>query len=210
MKNIPDPVPGASSMLVRPPSGVIEDTKFARSNGNLLIVLEARKAAAKKPLVIVSGGPMTTIAEAYLLDPSIAEKVVVASHEGGAGDAGGQDPWANYIVLKHFRLILLGSLPAEAHASVPKARIAGLPQSEFRDAMLEKTLSSEWNAAGAFALLRGDYCLEGKRKSFGQWLPDGIPGLVDDPNGRAWVITAADGSVATREFWRALENPAAW
>lgn len=96
MRNIPDPVEGSSAALIRPGSGKIEETKFQRSLGSDLIVAEAKNATVKKPLLIFAGGPCTTVAAAYLTDPSIAERMIVFQIDGGGYN--GQDGWAWEIV----------------------------------------------------------------------------------------------------------------
>ena len=74
------------------------------SDGSRLIVREAHKAGPGNPLVVICGGQLTAVADAYLLDSSIAGKVVVAALLGSDKDMGGfngkQDPWAAYIVLQ--------------------------------------------------------------------------------------------------------------
>ncbi len=73
LKKIPDPVVGAMDALREPASGLVTDTKYRPSPGSDLIVAQARKASAKKPLLIFCGGSCTTVATAYLTDPSIAD-----------------------------------------------------------------------------------------------------------------------------------------
>lgn len=96
LKNIPDPVIGANEALHRPESGQIEDTHFRQSAGSDLIVAEARKALPTKPLLIFCGGPCTTVATAYLTDPSIVDRIVVFQIDGGAYN--GKDSWSWQIV----------------------------------------------------------------------------------------------------------------
>lgn len=53
------------------------------SAGALAIVAAAHAACAEEmPLIVMTGGPPTTIVEAYLLDPTIATKMVVLSQIG--------------------------------------------------------------------------------------------------------------------------------
>jgi len=77
LKNIPDPVAGCDKAFVKPDSGKIEDTKVIRSKGSELIVAEAKKASPREPLLVFVGGPLNTVANAYLMDSSIAERMVV-------------------------------------------------------------------------------------------------------------------------------------
>lgn len=107
MKNIPDPVAGANLAFARPTSGKIEDTKVIRSVGSDLIVAEARKASSEKPLVVFVGGPINTVANAYLIDPSIAECMIVCMTD--LRGYNGKDKWANHIVATRCRLINYGA-----------------------------------------------------------------------------------------------------
>jgi len=68
---------GSDRVLDRPASGVIEDTKSFPSPGSRLIVQEANMATKERPLVIVAGGPLTTIANALLTNPEIADRIIV-------------------------------------------------------------------------------------------------------------------------------------
>lgn len=210
MRNIPDPVAGPREGLKRPDSGKIDDTQPVGSAGARLIVAEARKATPQRPLVVVSGGPLDAVADAYLLDRSIADRLVVASHSGSSENEVGTKDWGFYVVLERLRLVLLGPAGKTSSASVPRERLAALSETELRVAMLGKAEPRDDNGRGAIALLRADYCRAARRKSFDRWLPQGTLGLKDDPNGRVLVITEADGAIATAEFWRALEKAAAW
>jgi hypothetical protein len=101
LKNIPKPVVGAAAALRKPASGVVAETRFAESPGSRLIVAEARKATAKKPLLVFCGGSCTTLATAYLTDPTIADKVIVFQIDGGGYN--GSDGWAWKIAMTQFR-----------------------------------------------------------------------------------------------------------
>jgi hypothetical protein len=101
LRNIPDPVPGADRALVRPASGRIEETAFQRCPGSDRIVAEARKSTRARPLLVFCGGPCTTVAIAYLTDPSIAERMIVFQVDGGAYN--GKDDWAWEIVKQRCR-----------------------------------------------------------------------------------------------------------
>ncbi len=106
IRNIPDLVPGAVARLVLPASGRIEDIQPAPSAGSDLIVAEARKATPEKPLVVVAGGPLTTVAQAYLTDPSIASRMVVAGVYTYSIQSA--DTVANYLVAKKCRFLQWG------------------------------------------------------------------------------------------------------
>lgn len=111
LSTVPEPVLGADAILRRPASGRIEDTQYKISVGSELIIREAKKASAAKPLIIFVGGQATTVANAYLKDPSIAERIIVF-HVYGHYDRynvptsyNTQDPWSAYVVMKKIRYI---------------------------------------------------------------------------------------------------------
>ena len=235
MINIPDPVSGPGRPLAHPASDVIEDTEPIDTPGSRLIVQEASKATPEKPLVIVTGGPLTAVADAYLLDNSIADKVVVASllgREDNMNDYNGNlDGWAAYIVLERFRYVqfpVRGVLSNSIKPRVPKARLAGseIPENELKRFMVDKDQQGvdlpgdiDGDAPPAIALMRPDYVSTVKRVSFSHWIdiPNSfgnpfmkVPAFKEDPDGTALVVTSASESIATDEWWRALSDPGAY
>jgi hypothetical protein len=101
LQNVPEPVLGAKEALRRPTSGKIEDTPLDKSPGSELIVAEARKATRARPLLVFIGGSCTTMATAYLTDPSIVESTIVFQIDGGGYN--GSDGWAWDIVMRRCR-----------------------------------------------------------------------------------------------------------
>ncbi len=101
LRNIPEPVAGSNEALGKPASGKIEDTLFKRSSGSDLIVAEAKKASPEKPLLVFAGGPCTTVATAYLTDPTIVDRMIVFQIDGGTYN--GADGWAWEIAMKRCR-----------------------------------------------------------------------------------------------------------
>jgi hypothetical protein len=208
MKNFPDPVIGPLQPFQPPPSEKIDETRPWGSPGGRLIVAEARKASPKKPLVVLCGGYLGAVADAYLLDPSIADRVVVAFNGGAV--ALGRD-WAMFIVLERMRTVLTGPVEQTAQVSVSSGRWENLPEGALREAMKAKNLKFEYTSLGIIAAMRTDFCLKTKRKSLMPWPAVGATlGMVDDPKGKLLMITEADRNVAIEEFWRALEKPSAW
>jgi hypothetical protein len=178
-QHIPDPVRGPNEALRKPESGRIEDTRPIGSQGSRLIVEEARKASKEKPLVIVIGGGLTAEADAYLLDPSIADKVVVAwladRRHDMAGYNGWLDGWADYIVLQKLRLVQFDTVPVPR---VLKSELYDLPPSPLRDFMYNKVLFSDplapagvdADAPPVIAVRRPEYILRTRAVSFGHWM----------------------------------------
>ncbi|MEY2539365.1 MAG: hypothetical protein QOG67_3105 [Verrucomicrobiota bacterium] len=230
-RNVPTPVRGPKGQLFKPGSGKIEDTKSIGSEGSHLIVAEARKATPQRPLVIIAGGPLTAAADAYLLDPSIADKMIVAwfciqNYDMGNYN-GWADAWAAYIVLQKLKLVQFGMVPPPR---VLKSQLLDLPASPLRDFMYQAYLPSnppgpgdtDGDAPPAIALMRPDYSLKIKAANFGHWIvQDGheIPVFSKDlprrilyrltnrqEQGRTLVVTHADQNVATQEWWRAIRK----
>ncbi len=138
LKNIPDLTIGAGERLIKPESGKIEDTKIVRTPGSDLIVEEARKASPEKPLIVYIGGPFTTVANAYLTEPDIAENMVVFGITSGYND---KDQWACYVVCKQLKFGLWGRnyfwpkgevLPAKEFDSLPDNEVCNFMKKFMR------------------------------------------------------------------------------
>jgi len=240
LRNLPDATAGPSLSLKRPASRRVEDTVPYGTPGSWLIVKEARKATPTKPLVVVMGGQGTCVADAYLMDPSIADKMVLAWNVGNKNSSGdvdyysynlGVDPWATYIAFERLRVVAFPYTHDDNHAddgfaATPKSRLGELPDTELRQTMREAawprgggTVSEptvDIDVTGAIALTRLDYVLNTKRVSFGRWEPDPwgegkqVPYFKQDPEGRVLVVWESNAAVATEEWWRRVQAPAAW
>lgn len=106
MSGIPDPVAGSRRRLRPSASGRPRDIEPEASPGRDLILAEARKATPERPLVVVAGGPLTTVASALLTDSTIADRLVVAAVYSFSYNA--VDSLATYVVAKRGRLIHWG------------------------------------------------------------------------------------------------------
>ena len=141
LRNIPDPIASTGPPLSRPASGQIQDTTANRSEGAHLILEEsATLSLPYRPLVVVTGGRLTDVADAYLMDPTVAERVVVVSSLGTTTDTGGamgtpngeMDPWADAIVTASFPFVQVSAFYDQT-TDVPTARLAELPANPFGD-----------------------------------------------------------------------------
>jgi len=178
--DIPNRLRGPMGNLQKPASGRIEDTQPLGAVGSRFIVAEAKKASAQRPLVVVVGAPLTAEADAYLSDPSIADKVIVAWLGGSDRNMcdynGWADPWAAYIVLQKMRLV---QFPLRmAPPSVPKKQLLGLPASPLTDYMYRKHHptngepgSIDGDGPPAISLMRSDYPQIVTRVEFKRWVP---------------------------------------
>jgi hypothetical protein len=232
-RNVPTPLPGADRALDRPGSRSIEDTAPVVTAGTLALIEAAHQAYAEtgRPLVVCVGGPLTSVASAYLSDPTIAEKVIVAFVDNYdtlfGGYNGGSDPWAAYIALQRLPLVYFPIYPDNALAHIPRlARewiLNVLPPSPARDHMsslqLDVINESDGDADGmsAVSMLVPYYVRAVRRVSFGGWSdaegPDAsiqLPTLREDGNGTALVVTQLDEVAAGLEYQRAFLNWVIW
>jgi len=222
LSNLPAPVAGSSVALVQPGSGILEDTVPIDTVGAHLIVNEAHNATTIQPLVVVMGGPPTTLASAYLMDNSITGTVVLAWQSGGPGENDAQDfndtadQWATTIVDQRFRVVLFGPVFHQT-ALVDKSLLTNLPNTELRQWLIDKNLphvnlpgGQDHDGPPAITLMRPDYILIAKPKSVAGTNGNGTLFLQDDPNGNILMVTTASQAIATTEWWRSLSNSAAY
>lgn len=221
-KNIPNPVFGPNKHLEKPITGWIEDTIPQNTEGSRLIVETAKTVSVEKPLVIVMGGPLTVVADAYLLDQSIADKIVVAwlgdTSEGINSYNGWADPWSAFIVMQKLKMVVF---PVFMHSPfVTKSKLHELPDTLFRQWMIDKYHITaripdehDEDAPPMISILRKDYVLDAKKVSFGYWKEyegHSVPMFKDDPHGNTIVVLSTNREVATEEWWRTMKNPLAW
>jgi hypothetical protein len=228
-KNIPKATRGVKGRLSRPSSRNIDDTVPVDSDGTRLIVREANKCTPDHPLLILMGGSSSTPADAYLIDHSIADKVVLAYAESDVGSNHGGyngwlDPWATYICMMKFRMVIC-SLPL-GKPSTPRSKMAtDPPASPLRDRMLSmKWRDSSKNAlvypgnsdddcAPGISLMRPDYAASTRRVAFSGWttyMNKSVPTFSANAKGNIIQVTSEKSGPATTEWWRAMKNPAAW
>lgn len=219
MQHVPDPTASVSSALVRPSSGVIDDTLPNRSEGARLILdAAARFGSAVHPLVIATGGPVTDVADAYLLDPTLPERAVVVSSLGTTSSSGAvagspngdRDVWATTIVTSRMRYVQVNAFYDQLQ-DVPEARAPELPQNAFgafmaekRSEILDLIQACDQVSVMAAALPWFASSVTRMRAEPG----DELPALTPDPNGQIWHVPAADSDRAREELWTALRDPA--
>lgn len=109
LSDLPQIEVGAPKRLTRPASGTIEDTDPELSDGARRIIAEARLASAEKPLVVLVGGPISTVASAYLAAPEIGDRMIVLMTD--LQGYNGADHWANYVVATRCQLANYGANP---------------------------------------------------------------------------------------------------
>jgi hypothetical protein len=222
MQNIPDPITSTGPTLQRPASGDIDATSANRSAGALLIVnVSSSLSLPDRPIVVATGGRLTDVADAYLIDHTVKDRVVVVSALGTPSASGGEmgdpngkmDPWADAIVTARFRYVQVSAFYDQL-ADVPASRLSELPANQFGDWIASKqpNIWSMPQAADQVSVLAAalpGFVVEVERVS-AEAVDAGAtagPALADDPNGSAWLVRQSAGAVATERFWKLLLNP---
>lgn len=217
---LPVPTPSAGPPLVQPSSGEISETEPNHSEGAELIV-QAALNATSPPLVVITGGRLTDVADAYLVEPAIADRVVVVASLGELSEQGAtmgipngdMDPWATTIVVERLRYVQVSAYYDQL-ADVPSSRVAELPQNtlgdwiaEKRSKVFETPIASDQVALLAAAI--PGFALQVDRSE-----PDGAtavsegdtPTLTLDDAGSVWLVSKVDGGLATQTFWDLLSE----
>ncbi len=223
MANIPDPVGSQNPPLERPADGAIESTVPNGSEGARLIVDTSLELARPDvPVVVTTGGSLTDVADAYLLDPTVADRVVVVASLGSGftetervarmGVPNGEvDTWAGEIVARRFRYVQVSAY-YDHLGDVPAERLGELPQNPFGDWMRAKQ-PGIWehpvtgDQVSVIALGVPEFTLSVERLSLIDPVVD-QPTLGPDPLGNVWLVTTSDGAVPARRLWELLRDPA--
>ena len=223
LRNVPDPQASTGPPLTRPASGQIEDTIANRSEGAHTIVdLSASLSLPYRPLVVVTGGRLTDVADAYLMDPTVIERIVVVSSLGTTTSTGGgmgppngeMDPWADAIVTAHFRFVQVSAYYDQT-TDVPSARLADLPANAFGSWIAAKQpnifdLNQAADQVGVIAVGIPSFVAAVESVSTAGLIAAGAttgPNLVDDAAGPLLLVTQSASGAATERFWQILLDP---
>jgi hypothetical protein len=223
LRDIPDPIASIGPPLVRPASGEIDATTPNRSEGARSIVeMSTRLSLPYRPLVVVTGGRLTDVADAYLMDPTVTDRAVVVSSLGTTTDSGGamaapngeMDPWADAIVTARFRFVQVSAFYDQL-TDIPASRLSELPANPL-GAWIAAKQPKIWNLpeaadqVGLVAVGIPSFAVEVKRVSPAALIGAGAsagPDLVTDPNGSAWLVTQSASAGVTDRFWQLLLDP---
>ena len=223
LRNIPDPIASVGPPLVRPASGQIDATAPNRSEGARFIVDASRRLSLPyRPLVVVTGSALTDVADAYLLDPTVAERVVVVSSLGILGGSGAQmgnpngndDPWAATIVATRLRYVQVSAFYSQLD-DVSAESVSRLPANRLGARIAAKQPNLwEWPPASdqvaVLAVGIPSFATEVQRVIAGPPVVAGAtagPDLAIDANGPGWLVTGCDGSVPATRLWELLMDP---
>ena len=216
LHGLPDPTASIASELTRPAGGIIEETVPNRSEGaRLILAASAAHGNAIHPLAIVTGGALTDVADAYLMDPTLAERaVVVASlgqNEGEGAETldpnGSRDPWATVIVTSRMRYVQVNGYYDQL-LDLPQARVAELPNNAFGRWMAGKrtdilNILHACDQVSVLAVTLPWFALDVARLR-----PDGAEAtsLIPEPNGQIWHVARTDSDRARDEIWARLKS----
>jgi hypothetical protein len=216
----PDPLASIGPPLVRPADGKISSTTPNHSEGaHALLDAAAQLSTPYRPLVAVTGGRLTDVADAYLMDPTITDRVVVVSSMGsltGTGAAmgppnGEMDPWADQIVTARYRFVQVSAFYDQL-MDVPASRLTELPSNSF-GAWIAAKQPGIWNLpqsadqVGVMAVGVPSFAAAVARVSVAAPIGAGAsagPDLVTDPDGPGWLVTQSAAAGATDRFWQIL------
>ena len=225
LRNIPDATSSAGDPLVRPSDGKIESTAPNNSDGGKLIVdLSARYSLPGRPVVVVTGSRLTEVADAYLIDPTVADRLVVVSALGGTANAanvmgwpnGELDPWADWIVGQRFRYVQVNGY-YDQQSDVTSAEAPNLPANPLGtwmaakvSSVLEIPMSSD--QIGVLAVgLPGFVTARGVSRaivdSSAAFDATTGPPLAPRADGSIWVVPSCDSSMAGDRLWKMLQDP---
>jgi hypothetical protein len=225
LKGVPDVTLGANAQLTVPADQNIDNTTaLGTAGGKLIVNLSRELGLAGQPLVVVTGAQLTDLADAYLLDHGVVDRVTVVSSLGSmsspkalmTGPNGDLDPWADYIVAQKFHYIQDTVLYDQA-GDVTTDDFANLPANPFGDWMKAKqpnlsTLNTATDQVAVLAVGLPTFVTAAARYApdptfqFGSPQGQGPP-LVPSNTGNAQVVTQVDDAMVRAQLWKMMQTP---
>lgn len=218
IQGLPEPTRSNAPLLTKPASGEISDTLPNGSAGAELIVRTALEAP-NPPVVVVTGGRLTDVADAYLIEPAIADRLVVVASLGQLSAAGAvmdqpngeMDPWADTIVAQRLRYVQVSAFYDQLR-DVPSSRLSELPENAFGDWITSKQseifeiqVAADQVAVLAVAVPGFVRQVERATPAGSRTLSQGeVPNLAVAEEGELWLVTSVDGDLPAQTFWNLL------
>ncbi len=220
LQDIPDPLASTGPVLVRPDDRAIDSTVPNRSEGASFIIDAANRLSLPfRPLVVVTGGRLTDVADAYLMDHTLPEKIVVVASLGSTTTDGGEmgvpngemDTWADAIVAQKFRYVQVSAF-YDQKTDVTDSLLSEMPTNAFTSWIQSKEpdVWDDWVAAdqvGVLAVSIPSFVSSVARMAQPDVGADGFPVLSTDPTGPVWLVTEVRAAVGTARFWDMLLDP---
>lgn len=226
MQGVPDPITSLGPPLTRPADGQFASTSPNHSEGaQLILETSSHLSLPYRPLVVVTGGRLTDLADAYLIDPTVAQRVVVVSSLGSVTASGAamgppngeMDSWADAIVASSYRFVQVSAFYDQL-TDVPASQLGQLPDNAFGDWLRTKqpgiwSLPQAADQVGVLAVAVTSFAATVEAVSIGS-VPDGGsavgPDLVAHQGGPAWLVTKVASGESTRLFWQLATSPATY
>ena len=223
LKNIPDVTTSDGLPLARPADGRIDSTTGNQSAGGRLIVELSRQLSLPwRPVVVLACAPLTTVADAYLQDPSVVDRVVVVAVMGAYaapngimnGPNGDLDPWADWIVAQRFRYVQVSAYYGQL-GDVTGADLPSLPQNALGAWMMDKQpdifeIPQASDQIAVLSVALPTFAVAVQRVSPDTSAAfDGMQGppLRPDVAGNAWIVTQIAAPLAKSRLWNMLLDP---
>jgi hypothetical protein len=224
-EGVPDLTVSVGLPLTEPDDGQIDSTVPNHSAGAQRIIdLSRELGLPNRPVVVLVGTQLTDLADAYLMDPTVVERVVVVASLGSldepkvrmTGPNGELDPWADWIVAQRFEYVQISAYYDQT-ADVTASELGNLPETPFGNWIAEKQpkiskLQSASDQVAVLAMTLPQFAKTVQRVSadisagFGAPIGQGPPLLPDD-SGNAWAVTEIVAPLAASRFWRLLLEP---
>jgi hypothetical protein len=220
LERIPDPMRSEAPALGVPRDGLIDSTLPNGSPGARFIVTESKRVALPfRPLVVVTGGALTDVADAYLLDHTLADRVVVVAWLGTASPEGAEmgvpngdlDTWADTIVAQRLRYIQVSAVYDQT-TDVPSSILPQLPTNTFTTWLRAKQ-PNIWSTlvaadqAGLLAVAIPSFVATAVPAVQRGTSADNLPVLAGDASGSDWLVTQLNGALAPARLWQMLLDP---
>jgi hypothetical protein len=223
LTGVPEPTISTGAPLVRPSDGQIDSTVPNRSAGaQRMIDVSRAESLPWRPVVVIAAAQLTDVADAYLMDHTVVDRVVVVSVLGTltangatmAGPNGDHDAWADWIVVQRFRYVQVSAYYDQT-GDVPAARLGDLPQNPFGTWIAQKqpNVFDLPTASDQVAIL--SVGVSGFATAVERVSPDTSTGfsessgppLVADENGKALLVTRIAAPLAQSRLWQMLLEP---
>jgi hypothetical protein len=223
LKNIPEMITTSTAKpLMRPMDGQVDDTVPNNSAGASLIVNLSRQLSLPwRPVVVLADTQMTDVADAYLIDHSVAERVVVVAALGSFAAPNGVmsrpngelDPWADWIVAQRFQYVQVGAFYDQT-VDVTTARLPDLPSNPLgaEMAMKQPNIFTIITAADQVSILA--VALPKFASAVQRAVPDTTapfdstqgPPLIPAADGNVWIVSQIAAPLAGATLWQMLIN----
>lgn len=218
LDDVPDPITSNGPALVRPEDGSIDATLPNRSEGAQFIIDASKRwSRTFRPLVVITGGRLTDLADAYLMDPTLPERIIVVASLGTAEDNGGAmgipngqlDSWSDIIVAQKFRYVQVSSY-YDALTDVPANLLSQLPENAFTSWIAAKQpgVAYAYDQVGYQVVAMPELVSTARKVVQRGEDVDQVPQLVEDSEGNALVVSDVNHALATAKFWELLLDPA--